>query len=177
MTIRICTDVEQRGLGASSFGKGIPAWARPMSGSQLDARMNTKRRCFGVGAAVSLALSLSSLIGQAALAADVAVQKDAQDPCKEGIIEGYEPNTFGYTKQANDEGFADFTLSIKSQLFPQWICGKLAGRNRLYFTFTGRFGFYIRTRYSSPVIAKNYNPKLVWRVIPDPKNDILPRLN
>jgi len=27
------------------------------------------------------------------------------------------------------------------------------------------------------VIAKNYNPKLVWRVIPDPTNDIVPKLN
>ena len=155
----------------------IPALARPMFGSQLNASMSIRRRCFGVAAAVILAVSWSPGTGQAAFAADVAVQKDAQDPCKERIIEGYEPNTFGYTKQADDEGFADFKISIKSQLFRDWICRKSAARNRLYFTFTGRFGFYIRTRYSSPVVAKNYNPKLVWRVIPDPKNDVVPHLN
>jgi hypothetical protein len=100
-------------------------------------------------------------------AVDVAVQKDVADPCEEAVIEGYEPNPFGYTKQANDVGFVDFTLSIKAQLFRDWICRRSDGMHRLYFTFTGRFGFYVRTRYSSPVIAKNYNPKLVWRLIPN----------
>jgi hypothetical protein len=129
--------------------------------------MDVRRIRSGVAVGRSLALSLCVLMfSQAAWAVDVAVQKDEQDPCEEAVIEGYEPNTFGYTKQANDEGFADFTLSIKSQLFRDWICRRTGGTNRLYFTFTGRFGFYIRTRDSSPVIAKNYNPKMVWRVIP-----------
>ena len=144
----------------------------------IDASMNTRRSRLGAAAAAGiLSLPLFLLIGPAAVAEDVAVQKDARDPCKEAIIEGYEPNTLGYTKQANDEAFADFTISIKSQLFRDWICRNSGGRSRLYFTFTGRFGFYIRTRYSSPVIAKNYNPKLVWRVIPDPTNNVVPKLN
>jgi len=133
----------------------------------LGACINTRIRN-RVAVRTSLALPLCFfMMGQAAWAVDVAVQKDDQDPCEEAAIEGYEPNTFGYTKQANDEGFADFTISIKSQLFRDGICRRTGGTNRLYFTFTGRFGFYIRTRHSSPVIAKNYNPKMVWRVIPD----------
>jgi len=107
----------------------------------IDASMNTRRNRFGAAAAGILGLPLFLLIGQAAFAEDVAVQNDARDPCKERIIEGYEPNTFGYTKQANDEGFTDFTISIKSQLFRDWICRNSGGRSRLYFTFTGRFGF------------------------------------
>src|SRR3569833_384233 len=133
----------------------------------LGACINTRIRN-RVAVRTSLALPLCFfMMGQAAWAVDVAVQKDDQDPCEEAAIEGYEPNTFGYTKQANDEGFADFTISIKSLLFRDGICRRTGGTNRLYFTFTGRFGFYIRTRHSSPVIAKNYNPKMVWRVIPD----------
>jgi hypothetical protein len=98
---------------------------------------------------------------------DVAVARSDQDPCDEAIIEGYEPNTFGYTKERDDVAFVDFTISIKAQLFRDLLCEHFHGSNRLYLTFTGRFGFYVATRYSGPVIAKNYNPKLLWRLIPD----------
>ena len=95
---------------------------------------------------------------------DVAVARD--DPCDDPAIQGYEPNKFGYTKQNDDVWFLDFTVSIKAQLF-RGICRHFQGKDQLYLTFTGRFGFYVATRPSGPVVAKNYNPKLLWRVIPD----------
>ena len=88
------------------------------------------------------------------------------DPCREPSITAYEPNRFGYTKQSNDVGFVDLTLSIKAQLF-RALCRHFNGESQLYLTFTGRFGFYAGTRHSSPVIGKNYTPKLLWRIIPE----------
>jgi hypothetical protein len=125
-----------------------------------------QRECRRVIAGTTL---LSCLFApQSAQAMDVAVAKNDQDPCEEAVVEGYEPNTFGYTKQSDDVAFVDFTISIKAQLFRDLLCQRLRGKSRLYLTFTGRFGFYVRTRNSGPDIAKNYNPKLLWRVIPDP---------
>jgi hypothetical protein len=96
----------------------------------------------------------------------------ADDPQgRPAIIEGYEPTRFGYTKEADDVGFVDFTLSVKAQLFRSVFCDWFkSGGLRLYLTFTGRFGFYVDTRESSPVIAKEYNPKLLLRWIPDPQS-------
>lgn len=110
---------------------------------------------------------LGFLVAHPAQAMDVAAVKSDQDPCEEAILEGYEPTTFGYTKERDDVAFVDFTISIKAQLFRDFLCERFRGSNRLYLTFTGHFGFYVGTRPSGPVIAKNYNPKLLWRVIPD----------
>ena len=89
------------------------------------------------------------------------------------LIDAYDPNTLGYTKQADDVPFVDFTISIKAQLFRSFFCDRVGGeRSRLYLTFTGRFGFYVSTRHSSPVIAKEYNPKLLWRWIENPQSTI-----
>src|SRR3569833_1149747 len=107
-------------------------------GACIDTRIRNR-----VAGRTSRALPLCFfMMGQAAWAVDVAVQKDDQDPCEEAAIEGYEPNTFGYTKQANDEGFADFTISIKSQLIRDGICRRTGGLFCFFFLFLGRFGFY-----------------------------------
>ena len=92
------------------------------------------------------------------------------------LIEAYEPNVLGYTKQSDDGPFVDFTLSLKYQLLRRTLWGVLhphdgeydpaTDRQRLYLAFTGRFGFYVRSRHSRPVLAKNYTPKLLWRYIP-----------
>jgi outer membrane phospholipase A len=109
------------------------------------------------------------------LAMDAAVARGnvcADDPqARPTLIEGYEPTRFGYTKQADDVGFVDFTLSVKAQLFRSVSCKWFAsGGIRLYLAFTGRFGFYVDTRDSSPVLGKEYNPKLLLRWIPDPQS-------
>lgn len=83
------------------------------------------------------------------------------------LLQPYEPITAGYTKDSNDVPYADLTLSIKLPILkPESI--KPDG---LFLAFTGRIGFYWGTRNSSPVIGKSYNPKLIWRYVPD-KGDI-----
>lgn len=94
---------------------------------------------------------------------DVAVARAS--PCEEALVEPYEPTTLGYAWQSNDDSFVDFTLSLKAPLFRDLLCSHFEGRERLYLTFTGRFAFYVRTRNSDPVIAREYNPKLLWRWI------------
>jgi hypothetical protein len=120
-------------------------------------------------------LCLLALAPSRSLAMDAAIARGnvcADDPqARPTLIEAYEPTRFGYTKQADDVGFVDFTISIKAQLFRSFFCDWFeSGALRLYLTFTGRFGFYVGTRYSSPVLAKEYNPKLLLRWIPNPQS-------
>jgi hypothetical protein len=130
------------------------------------------------GAAAAYLMPLLCLLGFApsrSLAVDAAVTRGnicADDPqTRPALIEAYEPTRLGYTKQADDVGFLDFTISVKAQLLRSVFCDWFdSGGLRLHLTFTGRFGFYVRTRDSSPVIAKEYNPKLLLRWIPDPQS-------
>ena len=64
----------------------------------------------------------------------------------------------------------DFKLSVRYQLFPVWstrglnyLHTGLGDDSAFYFAFTGRFGQYIGTRDSSPVVGKRFNPKLFYR--------------
>src|SRR6266404_2644979 len=114
-------------------------------------------------------ISLASLLLLLLCASQVTNAIDhATVPSDAQIIEVYEPNALGYTKYSDDVPFIDFTVSLKYRLFKQAFQDLLnSDRERLYLTFTGRSGFYVRSRYSGPVIAKNYNPKLLFRFIPD----------
>src|SRR5437016_1280197 len=96
-------------------------------------------------------------VATAARAVDVALSNHEGD-----LLQPYEPTTAGYTKDGRDVPFMDLTLSLKCPLLPKnWI-----SPNGLFLAFTGRFGFYWGTRYSSPVVGKSYNPKLIWRYLP-----------
>lgn len=75
----------------------------------------------------------------------------------------YEPNTIGFTKDSDDRTFMDFKISLRTQLFPATFTDWLGYNSAGYFAFTGRFGQYIGTRDSSPVVGKRYNPKLFFR--------------
>ena len=90
----------------------------------------------------------------------------------------YEPTTIGYTHDSDDTGFMDFKISVRYQLFPAWITrgqnylwSGLGDNSALYFAFTGRFGQYIGTRDSSPVVEKLFNPKLLYRLWTDPAHE------
>ena len=74
----------------------------------------------------------------------------AADP----LLQSYEPTTMGYTKDNDDVPFLDFKLSVKYPIFP------VLTNEHIFFAFSGRFGQYIGTRASSPVIGKRFNPKL-----------------
>lgn len=121
-------------------------------------------------------LSLLALISFS----DAAVCMDRAETVATYPIESYEPNRLGYTWQDDDVPFVDFTVSLKYQLLKAFTerltCGKGgAGKQTCksmehwkgYLAFTGRFGFYVRTRPSDPVIAKNYTPKLFVRYSPE----------
>ena len=100
---------------------------------------------------------------------------------REPTLCAYEPNSIGYTQDSDDVGFMDFKISIRYQLFPDSITrglnhidDGLGLKYSLYMAFTGRFGQYIGTRESSPVIGKRFNPKLFlrrWGDAPDRASD------
>ena len=90
----------------------------------------------------------------------------------------YEPNTIGYTLDSDDSGFMDFKLSVRYQLFPASVTRAqndllegLGNESAVYFAFTGRFGQYIGTRESAPVVGKRFNPKLFYRYWTDAAHD------
>lgn len=79
-------------------------------------------------------------------------------------LESYEPNTIGFTNDKDDVRFLDFKVSVKYELFPDLI-HRIDPDYKGYFAFTGRFGQYIKTRESSPVVGKRFNPKFIFRNI------------
>lgn len=96
-------------------------------------------------------------------------------------LKNHEPVLLGYTFDSDDEAFLDFKISlmypiadrkikkhiIDSGWYPgflkKWCSNTIVDSCYPYFSFTGRFGQYIETRDSSPVIAKRFNPKLFLR--------------
>jgi len=104
----------------------------------------------------------------------------------------HEPNLFGVTYDDDDkEPFLDFKVSLEYPLannhlhqlvntswFPDSL--KQICQNSVFtdcyphFAFTGRFGQYVGTRDSSPVVAKRFNPKvfLRFRTIDDDYMDL-----
>jgi len=89
-------------------------------------------------------------------------------------IQNYEQNLIGYTFENDDEPFLDFTFSASTHVFPfNYLINLIPEpkRPRLYlrFAFTARFGQYIGTRYSNPVIEKRFNPFLFLQYSPKKK--------
>ena len=82
----------------------------------------------------------------------------------EVLLQSFEPNTIGFTNDNNDVVYMDFKISL---MYPIAHQGKYNPESPdddiLFFSFTGRFGQYIGTRESSPVIGKRFNPKLFFR--------------
>ncbi len=90
------------------------------------------------------------------------------DPPKEQavLLEAHEPNRVGYTKDSDDKAFMDFLVSVQHPIaYERFKEGN--GSWLPYFAFTGRFGQYIGTRDSAPVIAKRFNPKFFVRHLLD----------
>jgi hypothetical protein len=94
--------------------------------------------------------------------------KDVKDPKHSDYsppfgLQSYEPSAFGKTKNNDDVGFLNIDISVKFPLAPGILHDLGVDDNRFYFSFTGRWGFYIGTRYSGPVVGKEYNPQLFWQ--------------
>lgn len=122
------------------------------------------------GIKTGLAISALLLLFPLLLAAAEAPAPQEQPGGKRSLLklQSYEPTTLGITFDDNDVSFMDFKLSQKYPMFhdgeyhegvPSWHYGL----PYLYFAFTGRFGQYIGTRHSSPVVAKRFNPKIFGR--------------
>lgn len=82
-----------------------------------------------------------------------------------GKLKTHEPIFIGYTWDQDDVGFMDFKLSVRYPLLHD-AKPKSAALGFLpypYLSFSGRFGQYIGTRASSPVISKRFNPELFGR--------------
>jgi len=92
---------------------------------------------------------------------------ESGDAESETLLQPYEPLTGGYTKDSDDVAYVDVNVSVKFRLLPVRWTGP---RNRLFFAMSSRFGFYWNTRPGSPVIGKDYNPKLLWRFLPNPED-------
>jgi hypothetical protein len=89
-------------------------------------------------------------------------------------IQNYEQNVIGYTFETDDEPFLDFTFSASTHVFPfNYLINLIPEPKRpnlsLRFAFTARFGQYIGTRYSNPVIEKRFNPYLFLQYSPKKK--------
>lgn len=95
----------------------------------------------------------------------------------DSLLTSHEPITVGYTKDSDDVPFMDFRLSLRYRLAKDTVKAVLdwsgldGDNNALFFAFSGRFGQYIGTRDSSPVIAKRFNPNFFARHWTDKKND------
>lgn len=94
------------------------------------------------------------------------------------FVRPYEPINIGMTKDAGDQWFMDFSLSIMlpvAALIPKQADGLGThfpnGRSKLhdpkfhglYLAFNGRAAQYVGTRKSSPVVGKRFNPLLAYR--------------
>lgn len=94
------------------------------------------------------------------------MKKPLLEPKRRLKLRSYESNTLGYTWDDNDVGFMDFKLSL---MYPVFHEGEYTEHTHDYYlpapyiAFTGRFGQYINSRKSSPVIGKRFNPKVFFR--------------
>lgn len=88
-------------------------------------------------------------------------------------LTSYEANLLGYTVESSDDNYMDFRLSLKYPLLRSVSdslnrsFGSDAQPSSLlpcvFLSFTGRFGQYIGTRDSSPVMGKQFNPGIFGR--------------
>lgn len=94
--------------------------------------------------------------------------KQIRNEEKIAYLTSYEPNLIGLTYDNDDKTpFLDFKVSLKYPIAHEyskdWCNNRLFSSCIPYFTFTGRFGQYIETRESSPVIGKRFNPSLMFK--------------
>lgn len=103
------------------------------------------------------------------------------------LFSAYEPTSLGFTWDDGDQPFMDFTFSPMVALFPKNAADYpprervqtgqkfLEGRQNwsgpnFYFAATLRAGQYLKTRPSSPVVGKRFNPLVAMRFWGEDKN-------
>lgn len=79
------------------------------------------------------------------------------------MLSSDEPNRLGCTRDSYEKGcFMDFVLSLRYPLFYEALQQGHKFNMLPFFSFTGRLGQY-SGRHSSPVVTKQFNPKLFFR--------------
>jgi len=83
-------------------------------------------------------------------------------------LSSYEPNTVTWVKDSNDVNYMDFKVSLKYPLtihneYCDAIKSESLSQLNLYFAFTTRFAQYLKTRDSSPVVGKQFAPRIFNR--------------
>ncbi len=86
----------------------------------------------------------------------------------------FEDNLLGYTFSSDDKPFVDISLSFRIRIFPfDYVMKVIPVKYRpdlhLHLAYSGRFGQYVSTRYSNPVIEKRFNPYLFLEYSPRKK--------
>jgi hypothetical protein len=100
--------------------------------------------------------------------------EDAPQPAKQGagnslsplpMLSSDEPNRLGCTRDSYERScFMDFVLSLRYPLFYEAMQQGHKFNMLPFLSFTGRMGQYSGTvRHSSPVVTKQFNPKLFFR--------------
>lgn len=98
-------------------------------------------------------LACASAVGHAA--------EDATWKDEATWLHPYRPTTFTYTFDSDDDPFIDGTVSFKFPILEKTLERWSRGMHTLSTGFTGRFGFYMGSRKSGPVIGKRFNPDLL----------------
>jgi hypothetical protein len=83
----------------------------------------------------------------------------------QAMLSSDEPNRLGCTRDSYEKGcFIDFVISLRYPLFYEALQQGHKFDMLPFFSFTGRLGQYSGTvRHSSPVVTKQFNPKLFFR--------------
>jgi hypothetical protein len=114
------------------------------------------------GILLAVAMLLSGA-GQAQDGAPLDPARIVQPGTPKVRLRNHEPIFAGYTRDSDDVGFLDVTLSLQHPILAETLDEGRRFGLLPYFAFTTRFGQYIDTRESSPVIAKRFNPKIFLR--------------
>lgn len=115
---------------------------------------------------VLLALLLLPVAGHGEDAPQAAKQGAGSSLSPLAMLSSDEPNRLGCTRDSYERScFMDFVLSLRYPLFYEALQQGHKFDMLPFLSFTGRMGQYGGTvRHSSPVVTKQFNPKLFFRI-------------
>lgn len=115
---------------------------------------------------VWLAVFFSPVAGHSGEGQQEAIPKIGSPLHPTALLSSDEPNRLGCTRDSYEHAcFMDFVLSLRYPLFYETLQEGHKFDMLPFFSFTGRLGQYSGTvRHSSPVVTKQFNPRLYLRV-------------
>lgn len=91
---------------------------------------------------------------------------------------GDQPSYFGIVPNSTsnyDNSHAEFMVSIKEPLWGRYLKGNESNpgiKKGVYFGYTGKYDFYVNTRYSSPIVSRLQNVGLFYKYEKDLDFDV-----